>query len=178
MKRPVLLVALATSALLLAACGGASPTTPAAAASAAGATAAGGTSAQFGGDVCTALTKADIEGGTYGQGTAVFDSTDTQKDPTTGAAVVCQYLVKFGSNPSTVAAVVTLLDSTEYATHTKASIVASEVSLPGIGSEAWLVASAPGLLEVWVKGAHGDFSVAAQTKSTVIALATVAAGRD
>ncbi len=177
MKRSLAFSAL-VAAMLLAGCGGASGTPASSSGSAPSSqpSAAAGVG-QFGGDVCSALTKADIEGASYAQGTAVFDSTDTQKDPT-GAAVVCQYLVRFGGNPSIVGVAVSLMDATEFATHAAASLVTPEEAVSGIGTEAYVVAPAPGLFEVWVHGAHGYFKVGAQTKATDVALATVAAGRD
>jgi hypothetical protein len=178
MRRSILATAV-IAAVVLAGCGGAAKpaaTTSAATSPPAPAAAAGGD--QFGGDVCTALTKAEVEAATYPQGAAVFDSTDTQKDATTGKAVVCQYLVSFGGKPSTVAVAVSLLDDTEYATHTEASLVAPAVAAPGIGSEAFLVQPAPGLFEVWVSGGHGKFKLGAQAKDTAVALATIAAPRD
>ncbi len=110
LKRLVVLVAVATS-VLLAGCAGAGSGAPSASggsvatgqpSAAPGASDSGGgasgsssgdISAQFGGDVCSALTKAEIEAATYPQGAATFSSTDTQKDAATGKAVVCQYLV-------------------------------------------------------------------------------------
>jgi len=191
LKRLVILVA-ATSTILLAGCAGAGSSAPASAASAAAATqpssaapspaaaasnAAGDLSTQFGGDVCSALTTAEIEAATYPQGPATFSSTDTQKDATTGKAVVCQYLVTFGGAPSVVGVAVSLMDAAEFATRVAASMIAPPEAVPGVGTEAYLVAPAPGLFEVWVSGPHGDFKVGAQAKATAIALATIAAGR-
>ena len=134
--------------------------------------------AQFGGDICTALTKDDIEGATYTQGTAVFDSTDTQTDPDTALPVVCQYLVTFNGGIPVVAHSVSLIDADEFATHDDASIIEPAVAVPGVGTEAWLVAYAPGLYEVWVHGPHGYFKVSGQSKESDIALAKVAVGRN
>jgi hypothetical protein len=177
MRRPLLLAAFAAS-LVLAACGGtvspASPTsTPAAGSSG---TAAGGD--QFGGDVCSALTKAEVEAATYPQGAPTFEGTDTQKDEATGKAVVCQYLVIFDGNPSIVGVAVSLMDDVEYGTRAENSPVAPPEALSGIGSEAFLVQPAPSLYEVWVAGTHGKFKLLAQSKDTAIALATIAASRD
>jgi hypothetical protein len=175
MRRPTLLFAV-TASLLLAGCGGsgssASPTSTTAAAT------APSTADQFGGEVCGALTTAEVEAATYPQGAATFDSTDTQKDATTGKAVVCQYLVVFGDDPSTVGVAVSLMDDSEYGARTEVSLVAPPEALTGIGSEAFLVQPAPGLYEVWVTGAHGKFKLGAQAKGTAIALATIAAPRD
>ena len=156
MRRSILAVAL-TAVLAVAGCGGSASAT-------AGATATTADSAgdQFGGDICSALTTADIEGATYGQGAAKAAGTDTQKDPDTGKAVVCQYLATFGDNPSIVVVTVSLLSDDEYATHDTASIVSPAEAVAGIGSEAFLVAPAPGLLEVWVTGPHGKFKLGAQ----------------
>jgi hypothetical protein len=189
MRRPVLLAAL-TASLVLAACGSSGSTkapgstagpgsTPAAiVSSAASAAAAAAGADQFGGDVCTALTKSEIEAASYPQGAATFDSTDTQKDAATGKAVVCQYLVTFGGNPSIVGVAVSLMDDSEYATRTEVSLIAPPEAVPGIGSEAFLVQSAPGLYEVWVSGTHGKFKLLAQSKDSAIALATIAELRD
>jgi hypothetical protein len=135
---------------------------------------------QFGGDVCSALTKVEIEAATYPQGAAKFDSTDTQKDATTGKAVVCQYLVVFGDNPSIVGVAVSLMDDTEYGTLNDAaqSLIAPPEAIPGIGSEAFLVLPAPSLFEVWVSGAHGKFKLSAQSRESAIAFAKIAASRD
>lgn len=185
MRRPFAPVAVATCLVLaLAACGGSGATaapgsTAGSTAAPAAATAGAGSSAeQFGGDVCTALTKTEIAAATYPQGVATFDSTDTQKDPTSGKAVVCQYLVVFNGKPSTVGVVVSLMDATEYATRTTVSMIAPPAPLPGIGSEAFLVQPAPGLFEVWVTGPHGIFKLGAQAKDTAIALAKIAVARD
>ncbi len=97
---------------------------------------------------------------------------------TTGKAVVCQYLVTFGGAPSVVGVAVSLMDATEFATRVGASMIAPPEAVPGVGTEAYLVAPAPGLFEVWVSGPHGYFKVGAQTKATAIALATIAAGRN
>ena len=184
MKRPIALVAL-SAAFLVAACGGStSATAPGSAAPATGAPAAtsaastGSASAQFGGDICSALTKSEIEAAAYPQGPAKFDSTDTQKDATTGQPVVCQYLVKFGDAPSIVGAVVSLMDDNEYGNRATASLIAPPEALTGIGTEAFLVSPAPGLFEVYVSGAHGKFKLGAQSKATAIALATIAVARD
>jgi hypothetical protein len=138
----------------------------------------GDASAQFGGDICSALTKAEVEGASYTQGTAVFDSTDTQKDADTGLAVGCQYLVTFDGGIAVVAHSVSLMDAGEFATHDEASIMEPAVKVPDIGSEAYLVATAPGLYEVWVKGPHGYFKVGGQSKESDIALAKAAVGRN
>ena len=180
MRRPFLLAAV-TASLVLAACGGSGSTagpgsTPAATTGSAASAASEGD--QFGGDVCSALTRTEIEAATYPQGVATFDSTDTQKDAATGKAVVCQYLVSFGSTPSVVGVAVSLMDGAEYGTRTEVSIIAPPEALAGIGTEAFLVQTAPGLYEVWVTGAHGKFKLGAQAKDTAIALATTAALRD
>ena len=190
MRRPVLLAALAAS-VALASCGGSSATTgpgssggglasgAASVAAPAGTTTAGSSwTTQFGGNVCSALTKAEIEAASYPQGSAKFDSTDTQKDPTTGTAVVCQYLVVFGSNPSIVGAAVSLMGDDEYGTRTSVSLIAPPSAIPGIGSEAFLVQPAPGLFEVWVAGPHGKFKIGAQSQDTAVALAKIATPRD
>ena len=192
LKRHVILVAM-VSALLLAGCGGANSSAPSAAASAATAAqpspaapglsaaasnVAGDLSTQFGGDVCSALTSAEIGAATYPQGPATFSSTDTQKDATTGKAVVCQYLVTFGTAPLVVGVAVSLMDATEFATRVEASMIAPPEAVPGVGTEAYLVAPAPGLFEVWVSGPHGYFKVGAQAKATAVALATIATARD
>jgi hypothetical protein len=52
------------------------------------------------------------------------------------------------------------------------------VALTGIGSEAFLVQSAPGLYEVYVSAKNGKFKLGAQDKATATALAKIAAGRD
>jgi hypothetical protein len=83
MKCSIVLAALA-AAVTVAACGS-STSTPAS-----GAPAPSG-AAQFGGDPCTALTRAEVEAATYPQGTAVFDSNDRQKDAGTRLPVVCQW---------------------------------------------------------------------------------------
>jgi len=172
-------VAVVSAALLLGACGGSTGSVPAASASAASAGAATGASAaQFGGDPCSALTSAEIAAATYPQGPATFSSTDTQKDATTGQPVVCQYLVTFGGNPSTVGVVVSLMDDTEYGSRNATSLIAAPIAVPGVGTEAWLVQAAPGLYEVYVSGAHGKFKLGAQAKDTAIALAKLAASRD
>jgi hypothetical protein len=182
MRRSISL-AVVSVAFLVAACGGGSSTGPTAAAGASSApvasdaAAAGGTGDQFGGDVCSALTKADIEGATYPQGQATFDSTDTQKDAN-GKAVVCQYLVTFGDNPSVVAAAVTLFDDSEATHRDQVLLTSSPEPVSGVGTDASVVMAAPGLYEVWVTAAHGKFTVAAQDRATAIALATIAAGRD
>ncbi len=184
MKRFVVL-ATVLSVALLAGCGGAGSSAPSGAASLAapsasdaGGGASGDLSAEFGGDVCSALTTAEIGAATYPQGPATFSSTDTQKDATTGKAVVCQYLVTFGTAPSVVGVAVSLMDATEFATRVGASMVAPPEAVPGVGTEAYLVAPAPGLFEVWVSGPHGHFKVGAQAKATAIALATIATARN
>jgi hypothetical protein len=181
MRRPLSLFAVA-AALLLAACGGGTSSAPASAAPASGVAAsapasAGASGIQFGGDVCSALTKADIEAAAYQQGPATFDSTDTQKNAA-GNAVVCQYLVKFGSNPSIVGAVVTLFDDSEATHRQQVLLTASPEPVSGVGTEASVIMAAPGLYEVWVTGAHGKFTVTAQDKATAIALAKIAVSRD
>jgi hypothetical protein len=172
MKCSVVLAAL-TAAVTVAACGGGSSTFT----SGSGAPAASG-AAQFGGDPCTALTRAEVETATYPQGTAVFDSNDRQKDAGTHLPVVCQWLVTFNGAPSTVGVVVSLMDDSEYAKRAVASIVAPPVALTGIGSEAFLVQSAPGLYEVYVSAKNGKFKLGAQDRATATALAKTAAGRD
>ncbi len=176
MRRPLSLVAVA-AALLLAACGGGTSSAPASGVAASAPVSAGTSGIQFGGDVCSALTKADIEAATYPQGHAAFDSTDTQKDAA-GNAVVCQYLVKFGSNPSIVGAVVSLLDDSEATHRQQVLLTASPEPVSGVGTEASVVMAAPGMYEVWVTGPHGGFTVGAQDKATAIALATIAVARD
>lgn len=193
MKRPVILVAVVTAALLAGCAGGGSaapaasiaPSSPGAApaqqsvvpgASESGSS--GDTSAQFGGDVCSALTKADIEAATYPQGVATFDSTDTQKDATTGKAVVCQYLVVFAGKPSIVGAFVNLLTDDEVTHRQQVALTFTPAPVSGIGTEASVVQAAPGLYEVWVTGPHGKFTVGAQDKATALALATLAVGRN
>ncbi len=182
MRRSISLVAV-SAAFLLAACGGGSGGVPTAASGAPDAPAAsdaapaGASGDQFGGDVCAALTKADIEGATYQQGPATFDSTDTQKDAN-GKAVVCQYLVTFGDNPSVVAAAVTLFDDSEATHRNQVLLTSSPEPVSGVGTDASVVMAAPGWYEVWVTAAHGKFTVAAQDQATAIALATIAAGRD
>jgi hypothetical protein len=181
MRRPTLLFAV-TASLLLIGCGSSGSSAGTAATAGAGATPAAATASstadQFGGDVCSALTKAEVEAATFPQGAATFDSTDTQKDATTGKAVVCQYLVVFGDDPSTVGVAVSLMDDTEYSTRTEVSLIAPPEALTGIGSEAFLVQPAPGLYEVWVTGAQGMFKLGAQAKETAIALAKIAASRN
>ncbi|MHB8959747.1 MAG: hypothetical protein ACYDAN_08995 [Candidatus Limnocylindrales bacterium] len=179
--RPIFLAAVA-AALLLAACGGGTSSTPTSAVQPSGVAAsapasAGASGTQFGGDVCSALTKADIEAAAFPQGPATFDSTDTQKDAN-GNAVVCQYLVKFGGNPSIVGAVVTLFDDSEATHRAQVLLTASAEPVSGVGTEASVVMAAPGLYEVWVTGAHGKFTVSAQDKTTAIALAKLAVARD
>jgi hypothetical protein len=172
MKCTIVVAALA-AAVTVAACGGGSSTsTPAAGAP------AGSGATQFSGDPCTALTKAEIEAATYPQGTAVFDSNDRQKDSGTGLPVVCQWLVKFNGARSTVGVVVSLMDDSEYAKRAAVSMIAPPVTLAGIGSEAFLVQSAPGLYEVYVSAKNGKFKLGAQDKATATALAKLAAGRD
>ena len=168
-------VAVVSAALLLGACGGSTGSAPAPSVPAAS---AGASAAQFGGDPCSALTSAEVAAATYPQGPATFSSTDTQKDATTGQPVVCQYLVTFGSNPSTVGVVVSLMDDTEYGSRNATSLIAAPIAVPGVGTEAWLVQAAPGLYEVYVSGAHGKFKLGAQAKDTAIALAKLAASRD
>ena len=187
MRRPFLLAAV-TASLVLAACGGSgsstgsgstggSGSTPAATAAAA-TTAPAASGDQFGGDVCSALTKAEVEAATYPQGAPTFDGTDTQQDATTGKAVVCQYLVAFGGDPSIVGVAVSLMDDTEYGTRAEASLIAPPEALTGIGSEAFLVLPVPSLFEVWVAGAHGKFKLLAQSKESAIDLARIAASRN
>ncbi len=188
-KRRAVFLALAAT-VILAGCGGAAsavpsgpvgsaaPGEPAATPATASSGTPGDASAQFGGDICSALTKAEIEGASYTQGKAVFDSTDTQTDADTGAAVVCQYLVTFNGSVAVVAHSVTLMDAAEFATHDDASIMEPAEPVSGIGKEAFLVANAPGLYEVWVNGPHGYFKVSGQSKESDIALAKAAAGRN
>ena len=126
----------------------------------------------------TALTRAEVEAATYPQGTAVFDSNDRQKDAGTHLPVVCQWLVKFNGAPSTVGVVVSLMDDSDYARRAVASMVAPPVALTGIGAEAFLVQSAPGMFEVYVSAKNGKFKLGAQDKATATALAKIAAGRD
>jgi hypothetical protein len=175
MRRSVGAIAL-SAALLLGACG--AGTTPASAGPASAVASAGSSGAQFGGDPCAALTDAEVAAATYPQGPATFSSTDTQKDASTGQPVVCQYLVTFGGNPSIVGVTVSLMSDAEYADRTAASIIAPPEAVPGVGSEAWLVQSAPGLYEVYVTAANGKFKLGAQSRDTAIALATLAAARD
>lgn len=182
LKRLIIVVAVAT-ATVLAGCAGTSSAAPSGALSAAPPSASAGgasgaLSSQFGGDICSALTKAEIEAATYPQGPATFDSTDTQKDATTGKAVVCQYLVTFAGGKAIVGAVVSFMDASEFADRTPVSLLAPPEAVGGIGTEAYLVRPAPGLYEVWVNGAHGYFKLGAQARATAIALATIAAGRD
>ena len=192
MKRLVVLVAVATS-VLLAGCAGAGSGAPSGSggpagtgqpsaapnASDSGAGASGDTSAQFGGDICSALTKADIEAATYPQGPATFSSTDTQKSADTGKPVVCQYLVTFDGKPSIVGAYIALLDDSEIQYRRQVALFSPlSEAVSGIGTEASVVQAAPGLYEVWVTGTHGKFTVGAQAKATAIALATMAAGRN
>lgn len=185
----VLLATVAT--MILAGCGGAASVAPSvpgvsaapgqsAATPAASATSgtSGDATAQFGGDICSALTKEEIEGASYTQGKAVFDSTDTQSDPDTGLQVVCQYLVTFAGGIPVVAHSVSLMEATEFEGHDDASIVEAAESVSGVGTEAWLVASAPGLYEVWVHGPHGYFKVSGQSKESDVTLAKAAVGRD
>jgi len=191
LKRLVVLVAMAIS-VLLAGCAGAGSGAPSGSggpagtgqpsaapnASDSGGGASGDTSAQFGGDVCSALTKADIEAATYPQGPATFSSTDTQKNADTGKAVVCQYLVTFDGKPSIVGAYVALLDDSEIQHRRQVALIFTPEPISGIGTEASVVQAAPGLFEVRVTGTHGKFTVGAQAKATAIALATLAAGRN
>ncbi len=138
---------------------------------------AGDPSVQFGGDVCSALTKADIEAAAYPQGVATFDSTDTQKDAA-GKAVVCQYLVVFNGNPSIVGAFVNLLTDDEVTHRQQVALTSTPEPVSGIGLEASVVLAAPGLYEVWVTGLHGKFTVGAQDKATALALAKLAVERN
>jgi hypothetical protein len=189
-KRVSLLVIVVASAALLAGCGSSGSSAPSAspgrattaqpstAPGNAGSSAAGDTSAQFGGDVCSALTKADIEAATFPQGVAKFVSTDTQKDATTGKAVVCQYLVVFGGKPSIVGAFVTLLTDDEQQHRKQVALTFTPEPVSGIGTEASVVQAAPGLYEVWVNGPNGKFTVGAQDKATAIALAKLAVARN
>ena len=180
MRRPLLLIAMGT-ALLLAACGGGSPAPSAGTGGSSAPSAGGGGSAtgdQFGGDICSALTKDEVVAATYPQGKATYDTTDTQKDEASGKAVVCQYLASFGGNPSTVAVAISLMDDNEYAKRDEMSMMEKPSAVPGIGSEAWLVQPVPGQFEVWVSAVHGKFKLATQSKDTSIALAKLAAGRD
>jgi hypothetical protein len=137
-----------------------------------------GTGVQFGGDVCTALNKADIEGATYGQGKATFANTEAVTDSASGKTVECHYLATFNGGPSVIAAVVSLLDPNAYDNRNAASIVAPPTAQSGIGAEAFIVQPGPGSIEVWVKGANGYFTVFAQPQETAVALAGAAAARD
>jgi hypothetical protein len=69
-------------------------------------------------------------------------------------------------------------DADEFATHDDASIMEPAVAVPDVGTEAYLVATAPGLYEVWVKGPHGYFKVGGQSKESDIAIAKAAVGRN
>jgi hypothetical protein len=182
MRRSILVVAMGAT-IVLAACGGGSPASSSgggsgAPSAAAPTDAAPATGDQFGGDICSALTKDEVVGAAYPQGKPTFDTTDTQKDEATGKAVVCQYLASFGGNPSTVAVAILLMDDSEYANRDEASLIEKPSAVPGVGSEAWLVRPAPGLFEVWVTAAHGRFKVATQSGDTSVALAKLAAPRD
>jgi hypothetical protein len=184
LKRVVVCLAV-LAAMLVAGCGGSASGSPAASLQSSvtpgpsGASGpAGDLSTQFGGDVCAALTQTEITAATYPQGSARFSSTDTQKDPTTGTPVVCQYLVTFGGGPSIVGVAVSLMDQNEFGTRVDASLLSPPEAISGIGTEAYMVLPAPGLVEVWVGGVHGYFKVGAQARATAIALATIAAGRD
>ena len=159
--------------------GGSNPAPAEPTGSAAGVTAAPiGTGVQFGGDVCSALTKADIEGATYSQGTATFANTETVTDSASGKTVECHYLATFNGGPSVIAAVVSLLDPSAYDNRNAASIVAPPTAQSGIGREAFIVQPGPGSVEVWIKGTNGYFKVLAQPQDTAVALAGVAAARD
>jgi hypothetical protein len=159
--------------------GGSTPATGEPTGSAAAVTAAPlGSGVQFGGDVCTALTKADIESATYAQGPAVFASTEPTKDSSSGKTVECHYLATFNGGPSVIAANVSLMDPSEYANRDKLSIVAPPAAITGVGSEAFIVQPAPGTFEAWVKAANGYFKVTAQSKDTATALATTAVARN
>ena len=189
-KRLAVVLALAATVILVGCGGGASaapsgtassvaPGEPSATPPAAGSSGTpANASAQFGGDICSALTKAEIEGASYTQGKAVFSGTDTQTDADTGAPVVCQYLVTFDGGVAVVAHSVSLMDAAEFATHDDASIMEPAEAVPGIGTEAHLVANAPGLYEVWVNGPNGYFKVSGQSKESDIALAKAAVGRN
>jgi hypothetical protein len=131
----------------------------------------------FGGDVCTALTGAEVAAATYPQGKATFASTDTQKDEATGRAVVCQYLVTFGDNPSIVVVAVTLLSPEVYGDRSATSLIAPPESVAGVGTEAWLVYPAPGMTEVHVTTAHGLFKISCPTKDNALPFAKLAAPR-
>jgi hypothetical protein len=172
MKCTIVVAAIA-AAVAVAACSGASSSSS----PAAGAPPASG-AAQFGGDPCTALTKADVEAAAYPQGTAVFESNDRQKDAGTGLPMVCQWLVSFNGARSIVGVVISLMDDSEYAKRAAVSMIAPPVPLAGIGSEAFLVQSAPGLYEVYVSAKNGKFKLGAQDKTTATALAKIAAGRN
>jgi hypothetical protein len=157
LKRLVVFVALVTAVFLAgcagvgsgAASGSGGPAATGQPSAAPSASDSGGTSgdvsAQFGGDVCSALTKADIEAATYLQGPATFSSTDTQKDATTGKPVVCQYLVTFDGKPSIVAASVALLDDSELRHRQQVSLIEKPEVISGIRMEASVVLAAPGL---------------------------------
>lgn len=137
-----------------------------------------GSGVQFGGDVCTALTKDDIEKATYAEGKAVFAGTESVGDSTTKKTVECHYLVSFNSGPSVIAANVSLLDPSAFANRAAVSIASKPVPLSGLGTEAYSVEPGPGSTEVWVKATNGYFKVFAQPKETAVALATLAAARD
>ena len=112
--------------------------------------ASGDISVQFGGDVCSALTKADIEAATYPQGVATFDSTDTQKDATTGKAVVCQYLVVFAGKAIHRRRLREPRDRRRGHAPPAGRLIFTPEPVSGIGTEASVVQAAPGLYEVWV----------------------------
>lgn len=137
-----------------------------------------GSGVQFGGDVCTALSAADIEAVAYAQGKAKLTGTDTQKDAGTGQAVVCQYTVSFPDGSTPVAAAVSILGDSEFANRADASLIAPPTPVPGIGQEAYVVQPGPGVVEVWVHGANGYFKVHALSQQGAVALATAAAQRD
>ncbi len=183
MQRPSLrsLAAVVGAILLLGACGGGGPSSTSAASAApaasAAASAASGGSALFGGDVCTALTGAEVAAASWPQGAATFSSTDTQVDADTGKAVVCQYLVTFGDNPSTVAVAVSILSSSAWDNRQKDSLVKPAVALPGVGGEAWVVYPVPGMTEVYVNTPHGAFKVGCPVEANATAFAKLAAPR-
>lgn len=137
-----------------------------------------GSGVQFAGDVCTALTKDDIEAATFGQGKATFVSTEAVNDSSTAQAVECHYLASFAGGPSVIVATVSLLDSSGFDNRAEVSIVAPPVAQSGVGAEAYIVQPGPGSIEVWVRGTNGFFKVFAQPQENAVALATSAAARN